>query len=158
MPKNPVGRAVRRIASRVLSPEILRAKAIAYAINGRTMFFMKTLTPTFAFSGKGCAERTRPVTKHDDDPALHGRTAGSLRASRQELSRFLWRRHGDELATLEAQNQHFKTGGKGVCFRVGLCANRPHGDGGLRFRLLRSRREPLAIMLGDLLARQSRAN
>lgn len=54
-----------------------------------------------------------------------------------------------EFATLEAQNQHFKTGGKDVCFRVGLCANRPHGDGGLGFRLLRSRRELLAIMLGD---------
>jgi len=32
---------------------------------------------------------------------------------------------------------------------VGLCANRSHSDGGLRFRLPRFRRELLPIILGD---------
>jgi Domain of unknown function (DUF4158) len=72
----------------------------------------------------------------DDDPALHGQSTGPLCIFHEELSRSLWSRNGDEIATLEAQNQHFKTGGKDISLRISFCA-----DG--------SRRELLAIMLGD---------
>jgi hypothetical protein len=90
------------------------------------------------------------LRRADDDPTLHGQSTGPVRVFHQELSRFLWRRHGYEFATLETQDQHFETGDKDISLRVGLCADdcdrvcgtRPRGESPIGWkasRLLRCR-------------------